>query len=255
MRYSELYEKRSQVETYYHVTAARNVPSIMKHGLVANHANNGVGRYDDRWQSLNGIYASKSINLIKKIAYHMGEPIAVVVLSVSPKSGLPDEDIIELLIRKAYEYALDTWGIDHYYYETPGEYFEHAKEAGEPTDFTMEDVWKSASEQFHKLASKNDPHIHYNAPLIDELIDYWVTYALDEFQSGENDPSRWMELKDIVSRIYRRTMESNDYKTSLRFDGPITFKGRNRITAIVTSDGIIYGYVSNEENQVISELF
>lgn len=263
MRYTELTEGRSPTSLYYHLTSIDNIQSILKHGLIPNKANDGAGRYDDnRWYSLNGVYATISTDLMHEIAGSFNGDYAIVVLSISPKSSLPDEDVVEGLAKQSYVAALDLWGIDGSYYDgsyyaTPDHYFEDQISNGEPATFTMKDVWKTAREEFHKRASGSNTHIPYNEKLLDTFFSLWFSYEMDNYG---DDPSKWMETKDQITKLYRHNMNTGLYSkgASIRITSPITFRGRNRIVAITTgpyANDVVYGTLSSEAAAFVKEIY
>lgn len=258
MRYIDILTERAESKFYVHVTKRENVRSILKQGLIPNHANNGTGRYEDaRWYTLDGIYATNSAPLAIKIIESLGSAYALVVLAITPTSTLPDEDVIDMLMDKAYERVRSNYGIDDFFQHDPSTHFDNRSQAPdyEPHENDLRDtahMWEKVAEEFHHLAC-HTPKIAFNRDLLDDLVDYWRTWEVEEYQDGDNDPHYWKDLKDKIVRKYRKMAINNlQHYTSVRIPNPVTFRGRNRIVAIVDSDGsILYGMVPEAAQALI----
>ena len=246
MRYSEILNERVEPKIYYHATQASNVKSILKTGLIPNKAGleKNHGRYENgRWWTLEGVYCTHSPVLLSKVLEEFLSP-AIVILSISSPSGITDEDAIDNLIQKLWEQTCNDWGIDHSFYYELDYYFEQRKENSEHGDAELiknrYDLFKHTALIFHQIASKGNTHIIFDEKLIESLIEHWYSFK-DE--TDEEDPFEWKRIKDVISRKYPQ-LESGDFKnkTSIRIPTAITFRGRNRIIAVVDNKlNVLYG--------------
>lgn len=249
-------------QIYYHCTRLENVKSILKVGLVPNHANNGAGNYDDaRWESLDGVYCTRESDIIESYirAHDLEDGYAIVVLSVSPTAALPDEDVIEVILKHARVKVADEWGIDGYYLEEEGglhEYFETRYDNGEephPGDLQdIDDFYAKVGEKFHEMVKANDPR-----PMDPEMITTLVD-CFREFDEGSDGDAAlvWKDIKDAITRRYPKMAHPTaGAGYSIRIPGPVGFSGRNRIVAIVgviDHEGrLLYGKLPREAEEFL----
>jgi hypothetical protein len=241
MRYLEILTERPEPQLYYHATPLSNVKSILKQGLLPNHSNEGHGRYEDsRWWSLPGVFCTKSIMLLSNVVDSFMHEPAYVVLSVSVPSTVVDEDAIDNLVQDCWEkecFKVDIPQDDWYELEV---YFEDREMNEEDSKELRDYLIRDTAIAFHKLASKANPKAPYDADLIENLVDHWTAFKSAD---GDADPFEWKALKEKVGRRYPR-LEGGNFKddVSIRIPTAVTFKGRNRIIAIVDGNlNVLYG--------------
>ncbi len=259
MRYGAILNERRSTEVYYHVTSVENVPSILKHGLVPNKANDGAGRYEDsRFYTLKGVYAAKDALLLHQIAGSLNDDFVIVILSISPPSTLPDEDVLEVLMSNVFEQICRSYPMRPETIDTYRE-LDWSNELDDTQKEELEGFWDAVGKEFHRQAGRGNPHITFDKELIDDLIWEWRISHLESYQEGEHDSLGWMDTKDKLVRKYRG-VEGGNFKKgrSVRVEGPVTFRGRNRILAIVDGPGpsdVVYGKVPEESFEIIHRVF
>lgn len=272
MRAREFLAERAAPQYYIHATRPEAIPSILKKGLIPNATNDGEGNYTDSldWLSLEGVYATKQPSLTQSYlrAHDLLDHFALCVLSISQGSALPDEDTINILLRKCHQRVCDSWGVDTSYYESIEHYFAEREMHDEPHDpydddgepaaeLTPEIFWKQVAEEFHELAkSPSDPR-PADMKLLDELCDNWHGVAFVD--GGDADPFYWKDLKDRVVRRYPRMAHPEfGHGWSVRIPGAVTFSGRNRIAAVVeVEDGhatLVWGKLPAETKELFRSL-
>lgn len=265
MRARELFERvRAPTQYYVHVTAADNLRSILKKGLVPNAANKGLGNYDDtRWLSLDGVYATKQPEIIHSNlrANHNFGHYGLVLLSVAVSATLPDEDGIEALLKDCYKRVMDLHGIDSYYASWIGEYFQTRDQNRDDDDpeWSLRDesqFWREVAEEFHNRAKGNDPR-PMDQELISTLVEYWSDFEFEGY--GDIDPYDWRDLKDKVTRRYPRLAHPNGGAGwSLRIPHVVGYSGRTRIVAVIeVIDGtpeVLYGSVPADAKELLNRI-
>ena len=222
-----------------HATPRANIRSIMAKGLLADRA----GNYSDsRWVSLSGVYATDRPEKITEYiqAHDLGGKVAIVVIEVHPSvSHLPDEDLIDILLRHITELMASRRGIA--YDQIPAEI-----EFDDP-------VWDQVAAEFHREAGggpEDKPRLH-------ELVEYWADFEL--YEGGDTNPDYWAELKDWATRQYPRLMHPTlKTQSSTRIVDAIGFKGATRIVAIVDfnagQEKVVYGQVPSAEQALLDRI-
>lgn len=250
MRAHELYE-RIETTYLYHGTTVDRVRSILKHGLLPNGLTpyryiknknklNQLGISTDRkgnyetieWQSLEGVYVTNSLDIAFKAARHAGEdnPV-IVVVAVSMPSTLPDEDYIHANMYKAYIDTLHSMGLDKD--EDVDDYGVKAYLEDFKPDVYKE-TWNEFKDRtirrFHEL-SANGKNVDVSYDVLETAFLYWYE---TQFEGGIDDIGVPPEdVKDILVRKYDFKDPYNENLISRRITRPVTFKGRNRIVAII----------------------
>ncbi|RMH12080.1 MAG: hypothetical protein D6698_15640, partial [Gammaproteobacteria bacterium] len=86
----------------YHATPAKNVPSILKHGLIPRH---GGGNYTDEMTTIGGVYGAttprEAYSIVREI--YPDDQIAIVEIVADALALKADEDNIIYAIQKAIE--------------------------------------------------------------------------------------------------------------------------------------------------------
>lgn len=222
-----------------HATPRENIRSIMSKGLVADRTSNYT---DTRWTSLSGVYATDQPNKINDyIRFHdLGGKVAIVVIEVqSGVDHLPDEDLIDILLRHVTELAASGLGIP--YDQLP----EHI-DSDDP-------LWSQIADEFHREAGggpEDKPRLH-------ELIGYWADFEL--YQGGDTDPDYWADLKDWATRHYPRLVHPTlKMQSSTRILDAIGFDGATRIVAIVEFNAgqqkVVYGSVPAAARVLLNQI-
>lgn len=205
---------------YMHVTAAKNIPSVMKNGLVPNH---GGGNYDNqRWESLDGVYASKVADHLQNyLAAHNNEDaFGLFIIEVLPADAIPDEDIIDINLSHAFEHVINRSG------KSTDDMIEDYLDAGQ---IDIDDpVWAAVAKLFMEWAGTPADQA-WSPEQIAELIDHW--FSMEHAEGSEAEMS-WAEIKDRFTRAYPNMINShtND-RHSIRIPGRVGFDGTTKIIA------------------------
>lgn len=262
MRASDLFE-RAASRYYIHTTKIEYINSILKKGLVPNASNGGQGNYDDfDWISLEGVYATREPGLIERYLAHHGlqDEFALCVLAVSPNSTLPDEDTINLIMRKAFEDVLDRYDIDDSY-ESLDEYFAHRYDVEEPHPDDIRDLdqlWRLVGEEFHKRASSPSDPRPADPKMLEELCYGWASLQYPD-DGYDVHPEDWKYIKDVITRRYPKMAHpSLGAGWSIRLPHAVGFSGRNRIVAVIAVRDyigeIVYGQLPAEAKTMLGSI-
>jgi hypothetical protein len=262
MRAHELFERAAQ-DYYMHCTSIDHLESIKKMGLIPNKANKGQGNYEDfDWLSLDGVYATKQPEIIENYARaHSLHDYLIVLLAISPNSVLPDEDTINILLRKCYEEVCGWWGIDSYYdsFEHWADEHDHAPdEDGNVEEPDREKFFHQIAELFHEKAKTAGDPRPADMAMLEELVSDWAALA---FTGGvESHPEDWRDLKDRVCRRYPRMGHPlMGHGWSIRIPDAVSYAGRNRIVGIVEVideyGRLVWGHIPDEAKPMVSRLF
>jgi len=227
---------------FLHVTARKNIRSILKKGLVPNY---GGGNYHDgRWDSLEGVYATDTPSVIERhmAAHGLWGNAALIVIEVHDGAAiLPDEDMIDMALKKI-----------------TGEYFggnfaEIADEIAERCPTPDAPEWQEIADRFHQWAGGGEK----DQALLDELMAYWTDHAV--YGYGDTDHMRWMEIKDQVVRHYPRMVHPHlGHQHSIRLLGPVGFDGPARIVCIIdirpSGAKVVYGAVPSPAMGMVNSI-
>ena len=251
--------ERAATQTYFHVTDGKNVPAILKKGLIPNASNNGYGNYEGEWESLNGVYATKESDILDSIVSRTGiyNDFAICVLSVSLESTLPDEDIIPIWFDRIFQKVMEKF--THGQLRATGMHYDHADavEYWEDTEGYMPDeVTEAVAAEFHRAANGNDPRPADMSLLTDAVQSWW------EFKIGDSGDGilSWGDVKDKIVRRYPKMSHPTAGRGySIRIPDAVGFGGRNRITAIVRvvndKGQLVYGKLNPEAEQMVTFYF
>ena len=243
--------ERVNTKTYFHVTNIANVPSILKKGLLPNASNDGMGNYDNpEWQSLPGVYATVESDIIETYIHAHGlYDYAIVVLSVSPSSTLPDEDVIPIVLSDLFNKEMSRLMGRNVLFDRDNdeilEYFE--KEYPDSEGQLPPEIIQPIALAFHNHAKGSDPR-PADMNDIETAIECWW-----EFKIGADGDAAiiWYDLKDKLVRRYPKLAPSAEKRGySVRIPNAVGFSGRNRITAIVEfhddQGTVVYGSINHE---------
>lgn len=207
---------------FIHCTAGKNVASITKQGLIPNGGAAPLmgGNYEDsRWITLEGVYATIKPQLIINYirAHGIQNHYGLVVIEAHPEDLLPDEDIIEDLLIRAFKAAGGKR-----FHEIDDEEFE-------PRHW-QDPWWEKVRRGFHEMAS-NGQEVPYDDDMLETLVSYWTDF---EWDGGDVGPDEWATIKDKVARHYPMMVHpDHGPRHSVRVPGKIGFTGRTRIVAVL----------------------
>ena len=228
------------VNYFLHVTKRANLKSILKNGLIPNFAG---GNYSDtRWISLEGVYASREMDQLKTyLRAHDTKDFAILVIGIEEGSSLPDEDIVEIILQKAYEQAKTKTNIN------PFE--EDEIESDDP-------FWKVVANNFHFLASSGQ-RCRKDMKFLTELVDWWADF--EHYQGGDVGPDEWAAMKDRAVRAYPKMVNPHlGYQHSVRIPGTVGFEGSARIVAAIDVNGmrekLVFGAIPEEAQDMVAAL-
>ena len=231
---------------YAHVTNLNNLKSIKAKGLVPNF---GGGNYDDiQWTSLEGVYASKNAEMLSRYLsahghYHYG----IVVIEVRMSDALPDEDIIDINLSRAFEKALHQFGVDD----------EEVSEQVEENDGVIDPsqpLWRAVLGDFSSTLGQ--PAGNVPEGFIEQLVDFWFTI---NYLGGGDALMDWGHLKDTATRLFpRMTNAHTGDQHSIRIPNVVGFEGATRIVALIAVHGgtmpeVIYNKVPAEAEEEVDQ--
>lgn len=249
MRYAELLTERSRMQpvTMFHGTALSKVRSILKHGLLPSERADPSIEHR-RWATLGGVYLTADFDHAVMIAKQADVPIAVIVAQVSPKSGTPDEDIVEKALILSFTSALDAWGIDDAYEADLDQFADH--EAQRPKDDWGDDeaepfdrekffreFWQTVVANMAQKAGK--PHGDPGG-IIQSAVEMALAIQDDE---SSVEMTRWQDIKERLLKLYPKLRLPAQHAQAnlamphnVRLTKPLGYAGRNRIIAILVPD-------------------
>jgi hypothetical protein len=228
---------------YLHATSSKNLASIQTRGLVPNH--NGGNYQDMRWESLNGVYASRyAKQLADYLNAHLIVDYLLIVIEVDLQNTLPDEDTIDIIFDHLLEKMLQEAGMTLRSPEIEDLY------TGEPE---FESFVDRLAAGFRELAGSSS---NADSTLAREAAQIWLGMKLGVDDEGE---FVWGEIKDKLVHQYREMQHPVLNRHSVRIPHVVGFEGPTRIVAIVRVNDdenpkIIYDKVPEEAREEINEL-
>ena len=217
----KLFEGQTVERSFYlHVTPSKNLNSIRSKGLIPNH--NG-GNYDDmRWESLNGVYASRYAKQLNDyLNGHDIENFLLVIVEVDMESALPDEDTIDIIFDHLLEQMLAADGINMHSPEFEDMY---------PGTELFEKYTDQLALGFHKLASSTF-HVELGDDTVRDAAGAWL-----EMKVGVDGEAEfvWGDLKDKLVHAYPKMQHPVlGSRHSVRIPSVVGFEGPTRIVGIV----------------------
>lgn len=196
-----------------HCTSVERGRSIATEGLKPGTEDRT--NYDaNRWMPLVGVYLSVCHDQILQYRRAHGlHDHALVVVEADPALLLPDEDIVDTMLHRAWTHCSGSlYPLD----EMPP--------SGDP-------FWDLVRDRFVETAGpRSDAPLHERD--LDEVVDWWADF---EFFSGggDIDPFEWADLKDRIVRAFPHLEGSCPMERSKRFPGDIGFHGDVRIVAVL----------------------
>lgn len=205
---------------YLHVTPSKNLMSIRTHGLIPNH--NG-GNYDDmRWESLNGVYASRYARQLND--YLNGQDIAnflLVIIEVDMETALPDEDTIDIIFDHLFEPMLAADGLN-----LRSEEFEDMQ----PGEELFEKYVSQLASGFHRVAS-GKYHVELDEETVRLTAEIWLEMKIGLDSEGE---MMWGDLKDKLVHAYPKMQHPVlGNRHSVRIPNVVGFEGPTRIVGMI----------------------
>jgi hypothetical protein len=206
---------------YMHVTSAKNIPSIMKNGLVPNH---GGGNYDNqRWASLDGVYASKVSEQLQNYlaAHRLENDFGLFIIEVLGSDAVPDEDIIDTNLSYSFEQVINKSHV------SVDDLIVEYLDSGEINIHSP--FWAAVIKSFMGYAGSpaKDP---WTPEQIVELVDHWFSM---EYAEGSDAVMNWSEIKDKFTRAYPNMINSHTGdRHSVRIPRAVGFEGSTKIIAV-----------------------
>lgn len=232
---------------YLHVSPGKNLRSIMKNGLVAQH---DQGNYSGFETALNGVYVTRVPHII---AQHVavrgsGNHYVLAVVQVGTETFI-DEDAIDLQMTAALKDVAKTLRVSYDRLTS-----DLANGHREP-----EDMAEAVAARLKAHLGPVDPSAD---PDLDEfLIEYCTDWMREHLcGDGHGDHDWWTSAKERIIRSFPSIAHpryGDDY--SLRIpEERVGFQGDTRIVAIVDVRGgqprTVYGTVPPEAQAMISEV-
>jgi len=221
-----------------HCTSVERGRSIVDEGLKPGTEDRT--NYDaNRWMPLDGVYLSVCDDQILQYRRaHALQDYALVLVEADARRLLPDEDIVDVLLHRAYLHCTGPLDRDRDI-PPPGDAF-----------------WDGVRDRFVESAGPRS-----DAPLrdgdLDEVVDWWADYEYFG-EGGDIDPFEWAALKDRIVRAFPHLEGSCPTERSKRFPGTIGFEGDVRIVAVVECSGgtagIIRGCVPDEAVRMVERM-
>lgn len=259
MRMKQILSERVATQTYFHITDGKNVPAILKKGLVPKASNDGYGNYGGEWESLNGVYATKESDILENVMFssNIQDDFAICVLSVSLESTLPDEDLIPIYFDEIFQHVMEKFTNGKL--RATGAAYDHADAVDywERTEgYIPDEVTEAVAAEFHRRVNGNDPR-PADMSLLTQAVLIWWEFTIGE--SGDGILS-WGEIKDEIVRRYPKMAHPTAGRGySIRIPHAVGFGGRNRITAIVrvidNKGHLVYGHLNPEAQEMVTFYF
>lgn len=239
--------KFAKQEYAYHATDSSNLRSILKHGLIPNHRNDGYGsseysEFNYSLAPLSGIYftsrASDVIHIAKSIELddESSSPM-IIICKVQVKSGEMDEDRIsgDIVKELALIKKLNKW-IE---FGRDGELITSEKEIHDICTKCTNEVISRLNLEHEKFKRNIFQYVfNYIQSLINLFIDQQVDYNFDDSEVKKNQA--------LLAKQLRKFVKDSD---TFKIDQKISFSGANRIVGIfVMNDGdkgVSWGDIGN----------
>lgn len=231
----------SKSEYAYHATSVKNLPSIMKQGLVPNHAEGGYGSEETSYSgysknALEGTYLTKSGDDAKYIANELGRAI-IIVCKIQPQTTELDEDDLVGGVLQEYDLTRDVKANPNI---NPEEMAKHK------VDELLKG--KLSSLDPRQIANVKDDLYNYFVLLISFVKKYGIAMGGGTNRANvtngaeyQAENSKIRQYQSTLTKKLRNLVGSGD-KERFKIKQPVTFSGANKIVGVYNPEsGLAWG--------------